>query len=126
MRFMRKVYVIRHPMHSNPIDRDSACVEVSQLFNFRLVVAYGYVTAHAETDCRNRRCGALCHVPVAEGAVQPQVLNVGGVGKRYRLFGAVVQTEGVQREPKPSRNHECRYGDNYCEPDDTAKTKRAE
>jgi|TARA_B100000315_G_scaffold250064_1_gene282286 hypothetical protein len=91
--FVNESNVVRLSVNAHPVDGIARFKRRAQFFNLSQSVADGHVTGHAQTDRRDGRSGALGDVPVAESAVESQVLNVPGVREGNRLARPLIVAE---------------------------------
>jgi hypothetical protein len=92
-------------VYSHPFNRAVSFHHSPQLFDCRQVITNDLVTGHAQSSRRNGCSGTLGDIPVAEGAVQAQVLHVARMWEGNRLLRPGVVSKD-HRRAQPGRYDE--------------------
>ena len=107
VRLVNEVDVVRHPVDAHPVDGAPSGVEAAELLDLRDATADRLVAGHAKTNCRYGGRGPDRDVPVTERAVEPNLLNVNGMRKGYRLVRGASDphdAENSQWQAEPGRD----------------------
>ena len=94
-----EVDVIGHPVDPHPVDLSARLREVPKRLHAFEPAAHCLVAAHAELYGGDRRGRLLGHRPVAEGAVEPDLVYVHGMREGYRLVRSLAEAEDGESEP---------------------------